>query len=289
MDEGYARHGSPSKFGQSLMKKGLIVALLFALLGAIAQPVLAASFYQAAPPASQPQDPGRTQEFIHLASGWMQGSNYTADEQEFAQPDPDLVVYLTFDDGPDPKWTPQVLDLLQKYHATATFYEIGRNARSYPETTLRVAENGNTIGLHGYNHLDLTKLGYSDFYLEVVDTRVAIADALAANPQIEGALTPCLRPPYGAVNQDVYAYAAQMNYALSFWHIDTRDWSGISPDEILDTVSANIAPYKVILMHDGGEKRENTLQGLELVLHELTLRGYSFAPYCTASGQAFTP
>jgi len=154
---------------------------------------------------------------------------------------------------------------------------------------LQVAEGGNTIGLHGYNHLDLTKLGYSDFYLEVVDTRAAIADALAANPQVEGALTPCLRPPYGAVNQDVYAYAAQMNYALSFWHIDTRDWSGISPDEILATVSANIAPYKVILMHDGGEKRENTLQGLELVLHELTLRGYSFAPYCTASGQAFTP
>ena len=271
------------------MKKRIIIVLVFALLGVIAQPVLAANSSQAAPPASQPQDPGRTQQFIQLVNSWMQGSTSTDEEQEFAQPDPELVVYLTFDDGPDPKWTPQVLDLLQQYHATATFYEIGRNARSYPETTLQVAEGGNTIGLHGYNHLELTKLGYSDFYLEVVDTRAAIADALAANPQVEGALTPCLRPPYGAVNQDVYAYAAQMNYALSFWHIDTRDWSGISPDEILDTVSANIAPYKVILMHDGGEKRENTLQGLELVLHELTLRGYSFAPYCTASGQAFTP
>ena len=271
------------------MKKELIFVLLFALLGTTAQPALAASAPQAVSPVSQPQDPGRTQQFIQLANGWMEGSTSTTDEQQLAQPDPDLVVYLTFDDGPDPKWTPQVLELLQQYHATATFFEIGRNARSYPEITLHVAENGNTIGLHGYNHLDLTKLGYFDFYLEVVDTRAAIADALAPNPHFEGALTPCLRPPYGAVNQDVYAYAAQMNYAFSFWHIDTRDWSGVSPEEILNTVSANIAPYKVILLHDGGEKRENTLQGLELVLHELTLRGYTFGQYCTAYGQAYTP
>ena len=271
------------------MKKELIFVLLFALPGITAQPALAASAPQAVPPVSQPQDPGRTQQFIQLANGWMEGSTSTTDEQQLAQPDPDLVVYLTFDDGPDPKWTPQVLELLQQYHAIATFFEIGRNIRSYPEISLQVAEGGNTIGLHGYNHIDLTKLGYSDFYLEVVDTRAAIADALASNPQVEGALTPCLRPPYGAVNQDVYAYAAQMNYALSFWHIDTRDWSGVSPEEILNTVSANIAPYKVILMHDGGEKRENTLQGLELVLHELTLRGYTFGQYCTVYGQAYTP
>jgi peptidoglycan/xylan/chitin deacetylase (PgdA/CDA1 family) len=271
------------------MKKGLIFAMLFALLGITAQPVIAASVAQAAPPAIQPQDPGRTQQFIQLASGWTQAGSAGGEAQLTGEPNPDLVVYLTFDDGPDPKWTPQVLALLEQYHATATFYEIGRNARSYPEISLQVAEDGNTIGLHGYNHLDLTKLGYSDFYLEVVDARAAIADALASDPQVESALTPCLRPPYGAVNQDVYAYAAQMNYALSFWQIDTRDWSGVSPEEILATVSANITPYKVVLMHDGGEKRENTLLGLALVLHELTLRGYTFGQYCTAYGQAYTP
>jgi len=271
------------------MKNGLVLALLFALLGATCQRVLAASAPQAAPPASQPQDPGRTQQFIQLASGWTQTPSASGEAETGTQPNPDLVVYLTFDDGPDPKWTPQVLALLKQYHATATFFEIGRNARSYPEITLQVAENGNTIGLHGYNHLDLTKLGYSDFYLEVADTRGAIADALAADPQVASALTPCLRPPYGAVNQDVYTYAAQMNYALSFWHIDTLDWTGVSPEQILATVSANITPYKVVLMHDGGEKRENTLRGLELVLHELTLRGYTFGQYCTAYGQAYNP
>ena len=77
------------------MKKRAIFVLLFGLLGAIAQPALAASAAQAAPPASQPQDAGRTQQFIQLANGWMEGSTSTTDEQQLAQPDPDLVVYLT--------------------------------------------------------------------------------------------------------------------------------------------------------------------------------------------------
>ena len=107
------------------MKKSVIIVLLFALFSAITQPVLAANSSQAAPPASQLQDPGRTQQFIQLANGWMQGSTSTAEEQEFAQPNPDLVVYLTFDDGPDPKWTPQVLDLLQQFKNLRRPFGIG--------------------------------------------------------------------------------------------------------------------------------------------------------------------
>lgn len=269
------------------MKKGFIIGLVLIMLSMVSSTALAADFEQSQPPQTEAQDPDRTQQFIQLVANWTQPHSAPGEPSTPPQPNPDLVVYLTFDDGPDPKWTPKILALLQQYHATATFYEIGRNVRSYPETTLQVAEAGNTIGLHGYNHLDLTKLGYADFYLEVADTRAAIADALASDSQVKSALTPCLRPPYGAVNQDVYAYAAQMNYALSFWHIDTRDWSGLNPEEILAIVSANIAPYKVVLMHDGGEHRENTVQALGLVLHELTLRGYTFGQYCTVSGQAY--
>ncbi len=271
------------------MKKGLVLALLFALLGITAQPAMAASIAQAAPPASQPQDPGRTQQFIQLASGWMQGSTSTADEQGFAQPDPDLVVYLTFDDGPDPKWTPQVLDLLQQYHARATFFEIGYNVKKYPDITLQVAQAGHTVGIHGFNHLDSTKLEYEAFYSEIVDNYSIIADVLSIDPSLINSLTPCFRPPYRAINKTVIHWVEGIGYELSLWDIDTEDWNNKTPDEIFSTVINAIQPYFIILMHDGGGDRSNTLLGLALVLHELTLRGYTFRQYCTAYGQAYTP
>lgn len=273
------------------MKKCLFSILNLAALAGLAltapAPVLAAAQAQALPPASQSADPGRTQSFIQLVNNWTAPDQPADSAQDLPQANPDLVVYLTFDDGPDPDWTPQILALLQEYHATAVFYEIGRNARTYPQIALEVAEAGQMIGLHGYNHIELSKLGYNDFYLEVIDTRDAIQDALSSRPDLEGQLTPCLRPPYGAVNDAVYSYAYNMNYAISMWHLDTRDWTGISGEEILATVEKELVPYRVVLMHDGGEDRSETVRGLELVLHELTLRGYHFEPYCTATGQEY--
>jgi peptidoglycan/xylan/chitin deacetylase (PgdA/CDA1 family) len=271
------------------MRKRLIFALLFALLGAIAQPVLAASSYQAAPPASQPQDPGRTQGFIQIANQWTHGDGSANPGAGSPQANPDLVAYLTFDDGPDPKWTPKVLALLQQYHARATFFEIGYNVKKYPDTTLQVAQAGHTIGIHGFNHLDSTKLEYEAFYSEIVDNYSIIADVLSIDPSLINSITLCFRPPYRAIDKTVINWVEGIGYELSLWDIDTNDWNNKTPDEIFSSVINAIQPYSIILMHDGGGDRSNTLQGLALVLHELTLRGYSFAPYCTVFGQAFTP
>ncbi|MGV8049550.1 MAG: polysaccharide deacetylase family protein [Anaerolineaceae bacterium] len=230
-------------------------------------------------------DSGLTRQFNQLVDQWTKPVLPADSIPELPQANPDNVIYLTFDDGPDPKWTPQILELLQSYHATATFYMIGRNARSFSETVLQVAQAGQMIGLHGYNHIDLTKLSYADFYLEIVDTEIAIRDALAANPELENQVTPCLRPPYGAVNDTVYSTAFGMNYAISLWQLDTLDWTNPTAEEIFGTVMKNLQPYKVVLMHDGGENRTVTVRALGLILHELTLRGYTFQPYCTANGQ----
>ncbi|MFZ3069860.1 MAG: polysaccharide deacetylase family protein [Anaerolineaceae bacterium] len=274
------------------MKKSVGLSLLVLLvLGLSLSPskLVAAA---AADPASSPEqdlpDPGLTQQFSQLVDQWTEPELSPADSLDLPTANPDNVIYLTFDDGPDPHWTSQILELLQRYHATATFYMIGRNARTYPKIILQVAEAGQMIGLHGYNHIELSNLGYQDFYLEVDDTATAIHDALADHPELESQITPCLRPPYGAVNDDVYTYASQMNYAISLWQLDTRDWTGISADEIFASVIENLQPYKVVLMHDGGEDRSETVRGLGLLLHELTLRGYTFQPYCTASGQEYT-
>ena len=165
------------------MKKWFVILLNLALLAGLAlsapAPVVAAPREQALPPDNHSADSGRAQAFIQLVNNWTAPEPSAESSQDLPQANPDLVIYLTFDDGPDPKWTPQVLALLQKYHATAVFYEIGRNARSYPQISLAVADAGQMIGLHGYNHIELPKLGYSDFYLEVIDTRDAIRDALS--------------------------------------------------------------------------------------------------------------
>lgn len=207
----------------------------------------------------------------------------SSDDQEGL--DPDKVIYLTFDDGPDPKWTPQILELMQRYNAVGTFFELGRSAASFPDLVRALAEGGQTLGNHSYSHADFTKLDYGGFYTEVSNTNWALRNALVGTEGLSSQITPCVRPPYGAVDSNVYSYIAQIGFVPAFWTIDTLDWSGIPGDSILNNVKAGLTyPNKIVLMHDGGQNRENTVEGLGLVLHDLTLAGYRFEPFCTESG-----
>jgi len=228
-------------------------------------------------------------DFDQLAAAWTkpvepESTPVSTDEQPEA--DPDKVIYLTFDDGPDPKWTPQILELLQRYKAVATFFELGRSAATFPELVKALAEGGQTLANHSYSHADFTKLDYGSFYKEVSNTNWAIRNALADTEGLSSQVTPCVRPPYGAVDSNVYSYIAQIGFVPAFWTIDTWDWSGIPGDSILENVKAGLSyANKVVLMHDGGQNRENTVEGLGLVLHDLTLAGYRFEPFCTANGE----
>lgn len=212
----------------------------------------------------------------------------TRDKIQFQEVDEenedDKVVYLTFDDGPDPDWTPQVLDVLARYHAGATFYMIGRNANTFPELVRQIAEAGQTIAIHGYNHMDMSYIDYQTFYLEVHDSETVILEALGE--EFESHFGRCLRPPYGKTSEFLYANANQMDYEVSMWNIDTKDWQQPDPAEMLDSLIKRLEPEKVILMHDGGQEREKTLTGLRLILHELIMQGYHVLPYCTNQGQA---
>lgn len=200
--------------------------------------------------------------------------------------DPEKKAYLTFDDGPDPVWSLQVLEILRKYQAHATFYMIGRNASTFQDTILAIASDGNTLANHSYNHYDLTTLNFQSFSLEVGDTEQSIRNALKDHPELASQVTKCLRPPYGKSNETVYAYATRMGYSISMWNLDTRDWAGLAPEAILANVSEKLQPGRVILFHDGGEDRQNTVEALDLVLHELIMQGYQILPYCTEGGQA---
>lgn len=230
---------------------------------------------------------GQTEILFALVEGWTKPAvQYQVSMEPLPTADPEKKVYLTFDDGPDPVWSPQVLAILQKYQAHATFFMIGRNASAFPDTVLQIASGGNTLGNHSYNHFDLTTLNYGGFSLEVDDTYQAIRYALKDHPELAGQLTKCLRPPYGRANETVYSYAMGMGYSISMWNLDTRDWVGLAPESILANVTEKLQPDRVILFHDGSEDRQNTIEALDLVLHELIMQGYEILPYCTEEGQA---
>lgn len=236
-------------------------------------------------------DPGpgaeQTQTLTTFVENWTDsGAPEEVDAAPLPSADPDKKVYLTFDDGPDPVWSPQVLAVLRKYQAHATFYMIGRNAASFEDTIIQIANDGNTLANHTFNHLDLTKLSFQDFSLEVGDTEESIRYALRDHPELKGQITKCLRPPYGKSNETVYSYAMGMGYSISMWNLDTRDWAGTDPEDILAVFIDKLQPNRVILFHDGGEDRQNTIESLDLVLHELIMQGYQILPYCTQAGQA---
>jgi len=265
--------------------------LLLLLAATFTQPAYAQARSGFTPQASiPPQSAGS--DFDKLAAAWTEpvepqpspAPEETTNGQVSA--DLDKIIYLTFDDGPDPKWTPQILELMQRYHAVGTFFELGRSAATFPEVVRALAEGDQTLANHSYSHTDFTTLDYGSFYNEVSNTNWAIRNALASSAGLSSQVTPCLRPPYGAVNSTVYSYMAQIGFVPAFWTIDTLDWKGIPGDSILNNVKAGLKyPNKVVLMHDGGENRENTVEGLGLVLHELTLAGYHFEPFCTESGE----
>jgi peptidoglycan/xylan/chitin deacetylase (PgdA/CDA1 family) len=171
-------------------------------------------------------------------------------------------IYLTFDDGPDPKWTPQILALLGQYGVPATFFEIGQQVRLYPQASAAVRAAGQTIGSHTMHHRNLTKL-----------SGVPLTSELDAG--LPGVT--CLRPPFGDVNAKVRTAAAARGLHIVLWNVDTRDWAkpGVAPIE--RELLAHARPGRTVLMHDGGGDRSQTVAALRVVLPQLVARGYRFA------------
>jgi peptidoglycan-N-acetylglucosamine deacetylase len=126
-------------------------------------------------------------------------------------------VWLTFDDGPHPTRTDQVLTVLAKYNIKATFFLIGRNARSFEAVVRRAFESGHRIGNHSYTHPLLTKLSEAQVRAELKRTEEAIAK-YAPDEKI-------FRPPYGAHNATVDRVVSQLGYRLILWNVDTVDWN----------------------------------------------------------------
>ena len=182
------------------------------------------------------------------------------------------VAYLTFDDGPHPSFTVSVLELLSRYDATATFFVLGGQVMLFPEVVAAAAQQGNEIENHTASHVWLTKVSRDEFISEVTRTDEAIHAAAGdrANP------IRCLRPPYGARDERTSAIAAEMGKKIVMWDVDPQDWRRPGAEQIAQHILAHARPGAILLMHDGGGDRQQTIAALEMVLAELTARGFVF-------------
>ncbi|MFE6866707.1 polysaccharide deacetylase family protein [Kitasatospora sp. NPDC057692] len=180
------------------------------------------------------------------------------------------VVYLTFDDGPSPRYTPQVLALLSQYGVRATFFEIGRNVAANPAVTRQVAAQGHSVQNHSWSHPDLRNVSKSAFQYQVTATDERIRAETGTTPT-------CLRPPYGGVNGTVRSAAAGLGKSIQLWSVDPQDWARPGRAAIERRVLNAVKPGSVVLLHDGGGDRGQTVAALPAILRTLKSRGYTFA------------
>jgi peptidoglycan/xylan/chitin deacetylase (PgdA/CDA1 family) len=183
-------------------------------------------------------------------------------------------IYLTFDDGPGGSYTDEILEVLAENDAKATFFQLGQNAAADPVRAQAVLAAGHTLGNHTWSHPDLTKLTRAQ-----VDQEIARAQMLLES---FGAEVNCFRPPYGASNTMVNTAIADAGLKKQMWNVDTRDWSRPGTDAIVD-VLLTATPGDVVLMHDGGGNRSQTVEALAIALPQLTAKGYNFGitPKCS--------
>jgi peptidoglycan-N-acetylglucosamine deacetylase len=168
-------------------------------------------------------------------------------------------VYLTFDDGPS-QYTPAILNVLRATHSTATFFELGFRQAQHPTEAAQIRAEGSNIGNHTYNHPDLTKLGPRQIQWQ-----------LAHGPR-----SSCVRPPYGATNRRVERILSRQGLREVLWTIDTRDWSRPGTKHIVRSATGpSVRAGSILLMHDGGGDRSETIAALPYIIAALQHQGYT--------------
>lgn len=172
-------------------------------------------------------------------------------------------IALTFDDGPHPKVTEGILDILDKYQAKATFFMLGSRVQYYPDIAKDVLARGHEVGNHTWNHSVLTKLSTEQVSKEYTSTVGAITQAIGQGPTV-------FRPPYGATNDSVNG---QIPVPVVLWSIDTMDWKHRNAQQLLPYVQNNLHNNAIVLMHD---IHQSTADGLDSVLAYLQSQGYEF-------------
>ncbi|MEU4780758.1 polysaccharide deacetylase family protein [Micromonospora sp. NPDC023633] len=177
------------------------------------------------------------------------------------------LVALTFDDGPDPQYTPQVLALLREHRVRATFCVVGENAQSHPDLIRAIAADGHTLCNHSWNHdVTLGQRSPAAIRADLLRTSAAIRAA------VPDARIAYYRQPGGAWTGQVVSVSQELGMTPLHWTVDPADWEVPGAGPIAATVVADVVPGSVVLLHDAGGDRQGTVDALHRILPALTSR-----------------
>ncbi|MEV7216907.1 polysaccharide deacetylase family protein [Kitasatospora cineracea] len=182
------------------------------------------------------------------------------------------VVALTFDDGPHPPYTGQILDVLDRYAVPATFFCVGLHALAHRAELERMAAAGHQIANHTWSHPYLPDLSRAELLAQLARTDEAVAEAVG------GGTGPLMfRPPYGGRTPGVLRWIGESGATVVLWDVEPCDWSMPGPAAITRAVLDQARPGALVLLHDGGGDRSQTVAALPAVIEGLAERGYAFA------------
>ena len=172
------------------------------------------------------------------------------------------VVYLTFDDGPIPECTPQLLDILKQYGVKATFFMVAENAERYPELLARVRNEGHVVGNHTYHHMRGCKY----------DTQTYVRDALRGAEVLQ---TTLFRPPHGRMRNNQKKALINQGYTIYLWDVLTHDYNPhYSVDKMLAVVKRYTRNGSILVMHDSLKSKDRMLEALPQIIEWLQSNGY---------------
>jgi peptidoglycan-N-acetylglucosamine deacetylase len=190
--------------------------------------------------------------------------------KEVSVPSSEKVIALTFDDGPWPETTEQILATLKQEHVKATFYMIGQPLKSFPEIGKKVLADGHVIANHTLHHW-YKKMSPLVAQREIEDTAQIIKEVLHVE-------TEYFRPPGGVLTNGLVAYAHKHNQSVNMWSVDSGDSHPKRPsvEAMIKTVVSGATPGGIVLMHDGGGSHTNTAKAVPIIIAKLRAQGYKF-------------
>ena len=172
-------------------------------------------------------------------------------------------IALTFDDGPHPIYTPQMLELLKEEQVPATFFLLGENVELYGDVVKEIAKEGHLIGNHTYHHVQITSLSLEEACKEIQETSDLIEE-------LTGTGTEYVRPPFGTWNVEL---EERLNMIPVMWSIDTKDWTTQNVDWIVRETVKHAEDHDIILMHDS---YQSTVEAVKRVIEQLEAEGFEF-------------
>jgi len=226
------------------------------------------------------QTDGSSQTNRPAAESPLEGSGALLTERDgrlrSSQAAPGRRVALTFDDGPDPHWTPRIAATLHRLGVPATFFVLGSHAARHPALVRRLHELGFELGNHTFNHPDLSSIAPWERSLQLSATETLVAGAASVRPRL-------MRPPYSSSvdavtprQRDVLAGVAARGYVIALSDLDGRDWARPGVERIVASASPKGRRGGVVLLHDGGGDRSQTLAAVKRLVPRLRMRGYRF-------------